>query len=208
VTRFVNRPALFHYTENRLKCLFSNQMPLAKKIVALALPVIACLFAGTASGDALPYHARAMASVGIELPIADRVLVKKAERRLYLMRGTDVLRAYRVALGLNPGGAKERAGDFRTPEGSYKLTRRNTRSDYFLSIQVSYPNEQDMKNARRNGWQPGGSIMIHGLPNDPRHTPDYYATQDWTDGCIAVTNADMVEIWMMTSDNVRIDIEP
>ena len=98
---------------------------------------------------------------------------------------------------------KERAGDFRTPEGSYRLTRRNTRSDFFLSIQVSYPNEQDMQRARRNGWQPGGSIMIHGLPNDPRHTPDYYASQDWTDGCIAVTNADMVEIWMMTSDNVR-----
>ena len=110
--------------------------------------------------------------------------------------------------GLNPGGAKERAGDFRTPEGSYRLTRRNARSDFFLSIQVSYPNDQDMKHARRNGWQPGGSIMIHGLPNDPRHGPDYYATQDWTDGCIAVTNADMVEIWMMTSDNVRIDIQP
>lgn len=183
-------------------------MSLAKKIIALTAPVLACLFMGTASGDALPYHARAMASLGVELPIADRVLVKKAERRLYLMRGNDVLRAYRVALGLNPGGPKERAGDFRTPEGNYKLTRRNTRSDFFLSIQVSYPNDQDMKNARRNGWQPGGSIMIHGLPNDPRHTPDYYATQDWTDGCIAVTNADMVEIWMMTSDNVPIVIEP
>ena len=121
---------------------------------------------------------------------------------------TTCLRAYRVALGLNPGGAKERAGDFRTPEGSYRLTRRNTRSDFFLSIQVSYPNDQDMRRARRNGWQPGGSIMIHGLPNDPRHSPDYYASQDWTDGCIAVTNADMVEIWMMTSDNVRIDIQP
>jgi murein L,D-transpeptidase YafK len=183
-------------------------MSLAKKLIALAAPLMVCLFAGTASGDALPYHARAMASVGVELPVADRVLVKKSERRLYLMRGGDVLRAYRVALGLNPGGRKERAGDFRTPEGSYKLTRRNTRSDFFLSIQVSYPNDQDAQNARRNGWQTGGSIMIHGLPNDPRHTPDYYASQDWTDGCIAVTNADMVEIWMMTSENVPIEIQP
>jgi murein L,D-transpeptidase YafK len=183
-------------------------MSLATKTLALAATGLACMFAGTAMGDALPYHARAMASVGVELPIADRVLVRKSERRLYLMRGTDVLRAYRVALGLNPAGAKERSGDFRTPEGSYRLTRRNTRSDFFLSIQVSYPNDQDMQRARRNGWQPGGSIMIHGLPNDPRHTPDYYASQDWTDGCIAVTNADMVEIWMMTSDNVRIDIQP
>ena len=104
-------------------------MSLATKIFALATPLVACLFAGTAVGDALPYHARAMASVGVELPVADRVLVRKSERRLYLMRGNDVLRAYRVALGLNPAGAKERAGDFRTPEGSYRLTRRNTRSD-------------------------------------------------------------------------------
>jgi murein L,D-transpeptidase YafK len=183
-------------------------MSLATKTFALAAPFLACLLAGTAAGDALPYHARAMASVGVELPVADRVLVRKSERRLYLMRGNDVLRAYRVALGLNPGGAKERAGDFRTPEGAYRLTRRNTRSDFFLSILVSYPNDQDSVRARRNGWQPGGSIMIHGQPNDPRHTPDYYASQDWTDGCIAVTNADMVEIWMMTADNVPIDIQP
>jgi murein L,D-transpeptidase YafK len=183
-------------------------MSLTTKFSALCAPLLVCLFAGTAVGDALPYHARAMASLGVELPVADRVLVRKSERRLYLMRGNDVLRAYRVALGLNPAGAKERAGDFRTPEGSYRLSRRNTRSDYFLSIQVSYPNDLDTRRARSNGWQPGGSIMIHGLPNDPRHAPDYYATQDWTDGCIAVTNADMVEIWMMTSDNVRIDIQP
>jgi murein L,D-transpeptidase YafK len=175
---------------------------------ALCAPLLAVVFAGSASGDALPYHARAMASVGVELPVADRVLVRKSERRLYLMRGDDVLRAYHVALGLNPAGHKERTGDFRTPEGSYRLTRRNARSDFFLSIQVSYPNEQDVRKARSNGWQPGGSIMIHGLPNDPRHGPDYYATQDWTDGCIAVSNADMVEIWMMTSDNVPIEIKP
>ena len=183
-------------------------MSLTTKLFAASAALLASLFIGTAAGDALPYHARAMAAVGIELPVADRVLVRKSERRLYLMRGNDVLRAYKISLGLSPGGAKERAGDFRTPEGSYKLTRRNSRSDFFLSIQVSYPNEQDMRNARRNGWQPGGSIMIHGLPNDPRHGPDYYATQDWTDGCIAVSNADMVEIWMMTVDNVPIVIQP
>ena len=183
-------------------------MSLTTKFLAVSAALLASLFAGTAGGDALPYHARAMAAVGMELPVADRVLVRKSERRLYLMRGNDVLRAYKVSLGLNPGGAKERAGDFRTPEGNYRLTRRNSRSDFFLSIQVSYPNDQDASRARRNGWQPGGAIMIHGLPNDPRHTPDYYATQDWTDGCIAVSNADMVEIWMMTSDNVPIDIQP
>jgi murein L,D-transpeptidase YafK len=117
-------------------------MSLTTKLLAVSAALLASLFAGTAGGDALPYHARAMAAVGMELPVADRVLVHKAERRLYLMRGNDVLRAYKVSLGLNPGGAKERAGDFRTPEGNYRLTRRNSRSDFFLSIQVSYPNDR------------------------------------------------------------------
>jgi murein L,D-transpeptidase YafK len=119
-----------------------------------------------------------------------------------------VLRSYRVALGLVPEGSKERAGDFRTPEGNYRLTRRNVHSDYFLSIQVSYPNADDMKRARRNRWQAGGSIMVHGLPNSLRHAPDYYATADWTDGCIALSNADMVEFWLLSRDNMPIDITP
>ena len=176
--------------------------------MAVSAAMLASLFAGTAGGDALPYHARAMAAVGMELPVADRVLVRKSERRLYLMRGTDVLRAYKVSLGLNPGGAKERAGDFRTPEGNYRLTRRNSRSDFFLSIQVSYPNDADIKHARRNGWDTGGSIMIHGLPNQLKHTPTYYEKSDWTDGCIAVSNSDMLEIWLLTADNAPIEILP
>ena len=171
-------------------------------------PVLALGFIGTASGDALPYHARAMASVGVELPMADRVLVRKNERRLYLMRGTDVLRAYRIALGLNPGGHKERSGDFRTPEGSYRLTRRNPNSEYFLSIQIDYPNETDMKRARRQGQRPGGAIMIHGQPNVPRKPREYYTNVDWTEGCIAVSNSDMVEIWLMTPPDTPIEIRP
>jgi lipoprotein-anchoring transpeptidase ErfK/SrfK len=142
------------------------------------------------------------------LPQADLIVVRKSERRLYLMRRGEVLRSYRVALGLNPVGHKERSGDFRTPEGRYRIERRNPRSDFFLSMQVSYPNSQDAANARRNGWAPGGSIMIHGLPNEPRKNADYYATQDWTDGCIAVSNAEMLEIWMFVSNNTPIEIEP
>ena len=111
--------------------------------------------------------------------------MRKSERRLYLMRRGEVLRSYRVALGLIPEGPKERAGDFRTPEGHYQLTRRNSHSDYFLSIQVSYPNAEDLRRARRDHVDAGGSIMVHGLPNYQRHPPDYYAAADWTDGCIA-----------------------
>jgi murein L,D-transpeptidase YafK len=142
------------------------------------------------------------------MPVADQIIVRKSQRRLYLMRRGEVLRSYRVALGLIPAGAKERAGDFRTPEGRYQLTHRNPRSDYFLSIQVSYPNDQDLRRARHQHIDPGGSIMLHGLPNNLRHPPEYYARSDWTDGCIAMSDSDMVELWMMTQDNTRIEILP
>jgi murein L,D-transpeptidase YafK len=143
-----------------------------------------------------------------ELPQPERVLVRKSERRLYLMKGGSVVRSYRVSLGLMPEGSKERAGDYRTPEGSYLLTRRNPRSDFFLSIQVSYPGPGDLQRARRNHADPGGAIMVHGQPNIPRHPADYYARQDWTDGCIALSNSDMTEFWLLTHDNMPIDIEP
>ena len=142
------------------------------------------------------------------IPVADLIVVRKSERRLYLMRRGSVLRSYRVALGLQPEGPKERAGDFRTPEGRYLLTRRNPRSDYFLSIQVSYPNDEDVRRARHQHVDPGGAIMLHGLPNNLRHPPEYYAKSDWTDGCIAMSDSDMVELWMMTQDNTPIDIRP
>jgi murein L,D-transpeptidase YafK len=140
--------------------------------------------------------------------LADRVVVRKSERRMYLMHGDTVLRAYRVALGLNPVGPKEQEGDSRTPEGHYQLTRRNPRSEYFLSIQVSYPNDRDLQRARRNRLTPGGAIMIHGLPNELRREPTYYEKRDWTDGCIAVSDSDMLEIWLMTPADTPIDILP
>jgi murein L,D-transpeptidase YafK len=138
----------------------------------------------------------------------DQIVVRKAERRLELVRAGEIVGSYRIALGLNPQGPKQREGDFRTPEGRYRLARRNSRSDFFLSIQISYPNESDVAMARRNGWAPGGSIMIHGLPNRPRHPPEYYESRDWTDGCIAVSNGDMVEIWLLTADDTPITIMP
>ncbi len=140
--------------------------------------------------------------------LADRVIVRKSERRLYLMQGNSVLRSYRVALGLNPVGPKVKEGDSRTPEGHYQLTRRNPRSEFFLSILVSYPNDRDLQRARRNRLTPGGAIMIHGLPNELRREPTYYEKRDWTDGCIAVSDSDMLEIWLMTPPDAPIDILP
>jgi murein L,D-transpeptidase YafK len=180
-------------------------MPLLRRFLAtLALTCVA--FA--AHGDALPQAERVMLRSTESLPAVDRLVVHKTERRLVLMHGETVVRSYKIALGLNPIGQKERAGDYRTPEGRYYLVRRNPRSDYFLSIQVSYPNDADMKRAHKNHWDAGGSIMIHGLPNQLKHAPAYYEITDWTDGCIALSNADMVEVWLLTPDNAPIDILP
>jgi murein L,D-transpeptidase YafK len=143
-----------------------------------------------------------------ELTPADHVIVRKAQRKLYLYRGQELLGAYRISLGLNPVGHKERENDYRTPEGHYELSLRNTRSSYFLSILVSYPNPDDQRRARQRGWAAGGAIMIHGFPNSPSHSNAYYATTDWTNGCIALSNSDMVEVWMRTQDNTPIDIFP
>lgn len=142
------------------------------------------------------------------LGVVDAVVVHKAERKLLLMHGSDVVRSYHIELGLNPTGQKERSGDLRTPEGTYRIEGHNAHSDYFLSLKVSYPNQADEQRARAHHWDAGGEIMIHGMPNDLKHVPQDYETHDWTDGCIAVSNADMAEIWTLTPDNVRIDILP
>jgi hypothetical protein len=139
---------------------------------------------------------------------ADRVVVVKRERRLYLYRGDRVVAEYPVKLGLNPYGHKQQEGDFRTPEGKYQLTRRNRQSEFFLSIQVSYPNREDAAWAKEKGWRPGGLIMIHGQPNVPKRAPEFYAKRDWTDGCIALSNADMVDVWLRTAPGLPIEIRP
>jgi L,D-transpeptidase catalytic domain len=165
---------------------------------------------GTASSADGPFGA---ATAGIEslragYEPADTILVRKGERRMYLMRANRIIAEYPIRLGLNPIGHKEREGDFRTPEGLYQLVGRNPRSDYFLSLEVSYPNDDDRARARKIGVQPGGLIMIHGQPNLPRKSPDYYANYDWTNGCIAVSNSDMVDIWLRTQPGTLIVIRP
>jgi murein L,D-transpeptidase YafK len=173
----------------------------------LALALIAGSTAARAESP-LPSSALLMPSVEPALPMADRVLVSKSERKLKLLRNGEVLRTYKIALGLRPEGHKEFEGDFRTPEGVYHLSRRNPNSEYFLSIQIDYPNERDIARARRQGVRPGGAIMIHGQPNVPRKPRDYYSNVDWTEGCIAVSNSDMVEIWLMTPPDTPIEIKP
>lgn len=140
--------------------------------------------------------------------LVDRVIVKKSDRKLLLIKGEEVLRSFDIALGLMPVGHKEREGDFRTPEGDYRLLKRNRDSRFFMSIEISYPNARDRSNAANKGVSPGGLIMIHGLPNEPSYPSNYYGTNDWTDGCIAVSNSAMVDIWLMTAEDTPIQILP
>lgn len=143
-----------------------------------------------------------------EFPVADLVVVEKGKRKLHLVKDGVPFRSFDIALGIRPVGDKKQEGDFRTPEGRYLLDSRNPHSEYFLSIHVSYPNQADRMEAQQSGVPPGGAIMIHGQPNEPTQSETYYRTQDWTNGCIAVSNSDMIDIWLMTGENTPIEIRP
>jgi hypothetical protein len=185
----------------------SAREPAAQAFSSVSTPQSVATNAGAAAGAGplLPFSGSSPSSA---FEIADRIVIEKGARRLRLLRGGNVIGEYPVKLGLNPYGHKQREGDFRTPEGTYHLSRRNPRSEFFLSVEVSYPNAQDRARARQAGAPPGGLIMIHGQPNVPRKTPDYYASNDWTDGCIAVSNSDMVDIWLRTTLGTTIEIRP
>lgn len=118
------------------------------------------------------------------------------------------MKTYKVALGKNPIGHKRREGDHRTPEGRYYIETRNPDSAYHLSLKISYPNDQDWNMAQRYGYSPGGLIMIHGLPNGKEWIAPHHRKKDWTEGCIAVTNEEIREIWSLVDDGTPIDILP
>jgi len=141
-------------------------------------------------------------------PVADKVVIEKGARQLHLLRKGKIFRTFEIALGMAPVGDKKQEGDFKTPEGNYLLDARNPNSEFFLSIHVSYPNLTDRREAASEGVDPGGAIMIHGQPNEPTRSEAYYRTQDWTNGCIAVSNSDMIDIWLMTGENTPIEIKP
>lgn len=139
---------------------------------------------------------------------ADKVLIEKQERRLTLLSNGEVIRTYKIALGGNPVGPKERKGDNKTPEGTYIIDARNGNSGYHLSLHISYPNENDKKRARELGVPPGGDITIHGLKNDFPQVGAAHARVDWTEGCIAVTNREMEEIYKFVPNGTIVEIRP
>lgn len=161
------------------------------------LLLISFVSTGTSAEDHLPAN-----------PQADRVLVVKSARTLSLLNHGHVLKVYKVALGGDPIGAKTRQGDHKTPEGIYVLDRRNEHSKFYRAIHISYPNAQDREHARALGASPGGDIMLHGLPNGYGWIGKGHRARDWTDGCIAVTDEEIDEIWRAVPNGTVIEIRP
>ncbi len=159
--------------------------------------------------------ALAPAAAAIPTPVvrpigkADRIVVLKRKRTLLLMREETIIRSFRVALGREPSGAKQRQGDFRTPEGVYRVAGFNPSSYFHRAILVSYPSPADVARARSMGVSPGGAIMIHGLdPAIAAKWQDDHWLFNWTRGCIAVTNDEIEQIWESVEVGTPIDIRP
>ena len=139
---------------------------------------------------------------------ADLVVVEKSARLLTLFKDRKPIRSYKIALGRSPKGAKVRQGDRRTPEGFYTIDGRNPKSRFHLSLHVSYPNARDLEIAELLSVHAGNGIAIHGVSEDYEWMGRYHASLNWTDGCIAVTNEEIEEIWQLVPDGTEIHIKP
>jgi murein L,D-transpeptidase YafK len=139
---------------------------------------------------------------------ADRIVVEKSARTMTLMRDGKVLKTYKVALSREPVGAKEREGDHKVPEGEYVIDSKNPHSRFHLALHISYPNAVDKERARKLGVKPGGNIEIHGLDSKYAWVGSLQRQVDWTDGCIAVTNSEIDEIWPLVAVQTPVEIRP
>jgi murein L,D-transpeptidase YafK len=139
---------------------------------------------------------------------ADLIVVDKSARRLSLYRDGQLLKSYHASLGRNPVGPKQREGDGRTPEGDYVIDGRMTHTPYYLALHVSYPDARDRARARARGVSPGGAILVHGIGWVKGGVTEAEARSDWTDGCIAVTNQEIAEIWAAVDNGTPIEIKP
>jgi murein L,D-transpeptidase YafK len=169
--------------------------PRAHSSLALILP---CLLAVLMLSSDL--HART--------GFVDRVVIEKSSRTLKLFAGEEIYRTYFVALGGEPQGHKVKEGDLRTPEGVYAISARQPRSAFYRGLLISYPNAEDLARAEELGVDPGGLIMIHGLRNGYEWMGERHRRQDWTEGCIAVTNQEIDEIWQLVDIGTPVEIRP
>ena len=152
-------------------------------------------------------------SRGAELkgPFIDKIVVYKKKRRLYTYANGKQINEFRISLGDKGGangGDKVKAGDYRTPEGSYKIVRKKCDNRLYKSLMISYPNAEDKARAKKKGVNPGGYITIHGQPkwNADGRGDNYTLSRDWTEGCMAVTNNAMDILWRAVANGVKIDI--
>ena len=147
-------------------------------------------------------------SQAAEQKTADLILIEKSAHTMKLMRGGEVLKTYKVALSTVPVGPKEREGGHRVPEGEYFVDRKNPASKFHRALHVSYPNTADVERARKLGVKPGGDIEIHGLAKNYAFLGSLHRQKDWTNGCIAVTNSEIEEIWTVVPVGTRVEIRP
>ncbi len=147
-------------------------------------------------------------SVAASAQTVDRIAVHKKARTLDLIGNGKVLRSYKIALGGEPLGPKTCQGDHRTPEGLYVVDARNSASKFHRALHVSYPNTDDRRRAAQARCSPGGDIMIHGLPNGYGFVGAGHRLKDWTDGCIAVTDQEIEEIWKLVPNGTPLEIRP
>lgn len=138
----------------------------------------------------------------------DRIVIEKAAHQMTLYEGQRPVRSYRISLGGGGLPPKSREGDRRTPEGAYRISGRNPNSGYHLSLRISYPTPAQVSAARALSVSPGGDIMIHGLPNGRGMIPALFVGRDWTDGCVAVTDAEIGEIWRLTPNGAAVSLVP
>jgi murein L,D-transpeptidase YafK len=179
-----------------MKCWF--------KIITL----LVCTLAGRSAhcASSLPREGAAQ-SVEIK-QIVDRIVIVKSSRTMTLENNGHVLKTYKVALGGDPIGPKEREGDHKTPEGEYLVDAKNAHSQFYLALHISYPNASDRIRARRLGTSPGGDVEIHGLGKKYGWIGARHRLSDWTDGCIAVTNEEVEEIFKMVDVGTRVELKP
>ncbi len=176
-------------------------IPLSVKFVAsVARLILPALIAFSGVGM-LPARADAV-------PPQSRILIKKSARKMFLIHDGHLIDDFTISLGGNPLGPKVKAGDERTPEGTYTVNWKNPHSHYFLSLHLSYPNPANRARAAALDVNPGSDIMIHGLPNDRLHSAAYYRNRDWTHGCIAVSDQAMRVLWKYAQPGTVVQIEP
>ena len=149
-----------------------------------------------------------ISTVSIAQDKIDIIIVKKSERILYAVKDDKIIKKYDIAIGQNPEGHKLKEGDKKTPEGYYFIDGKNPKSKFFLSLHMSYPNFHDKKVAEKNNLNPGSHIAILGLPSLSILSQYLYNGSDWTDGCIALNNTDMKELWDMSDEGIQILIKP